>query len=114
MDTKTLNGLIGKMPKKHLIRLIEVMTRFNNQAEQALLDYCQAHGFQENRQLIMEKQLENSWNSVYGLIERADTYGGCSDEDEEIVYDTMDVMMGLLKENKLSWECRKEVLDEMR
>ncbi|MDW7672767.1 MAG: hypothetical protein SCK57_14035 [Bacillota bacterium] len=113
MDTKTLNGLIGKMTKKQLMELIEVMVRFNSHAEQELLDYCRAHGFEDSQQLILEKQLENHWRSVYGLIEGSDTYGGCSEEDEAMVYDTIYMIMDLLKEGSLAWECRKKVLDEM-
>lgn len=113
MDTKTLNDLIGKMTKKQLMELIEVMIRFNSHAEQELLDYCQAHNIGDNQQLIRERQLENHWRSVYGLIEDSDTYGGCSEEDEGMVYDTIHMIMDLLKEGSLAWECRKTVLDEM-
>jgi len=41
-------------------------------------------------------------------------YGGCSDHEEEDAYDEMSIMEELIDKNKnISWEVRKEVLDEL-
>ena len=87
MDKKNLKQLIDEMPKKNLIELIEVMVKFNSDAEQVLLDYCQKHASSENKNMIIEKQVQKHWNEAVPIIDEANTYGGCSDDDEETALD---------------------------
>ncbi|GAU77718.1 hypothetical protein [Fusibacter sp. 3D3] len=113
MDKRMLNELIGKMPKKSLIEMIEIMIRFNSAAEQELLDYCQNHALSENKNMINQKQIQKHWSKAYRIIDNSNTYGGCSEEDEETACDEMDAILNLVRENIASWECRKEVIDGM-
>jgi len=113
MDKKTMKQLINEMPKKNLIELIEVMVKSNSDAEQALLDYCQKHASSENKNIINEKQIQKHWNIAYQIVDDANTYGGCSDDDEETAFDGIEIIVDLIRDNTISWECRKHVVDGM-
>lgn len=75
------------MSKKNLVEMIEIMIRFNGEAEQVLLDYCQGHVQDESKNLVIENQLRKHWSKAEHIIEFANTYAGCGVDDEEIVYD---------------------------
>lgn len=113
MDKKNLKQLIDEMPKKNLIELIEVMVKFNSDAEQVLLDYCQKHASSENKNMIIEKQVQKHWNEAVPIIDEANTYGGCSDDDEETALDEIEIIVDLIRNHTISWECRKPVVDGM-
>lgn len=113
MDKKTINEIIGKMPKKNLVEMIELMIRYNCDAEQTLLDYCQSHTFQDNKDLIAQRQLIKHWGTAERIIQSANDYGGCSEEDEETACEEIEVILEIVKENILSWESRKLVIDGM-
>lgn len=113
MDKKTINEIIGKMPKKNLVEMIELMIRYNSEAEQTLLDYCQSHTFQDNKDLIAQRQLFKHWRAAERIIQSANDYGGCSEDDEETACEEIEVILEIVKENKMSWESRKAVIDGM-
>lgn len=113
MDRKILNELIGKMPKKNMIEMIELMVRYNSEAEQTLLDYCQTHAIEDNKDLVVQRQLIKHWGTAEQIIQFANNYGGCCNEDEETAYDEIELISDIVKENKLPWENRKMVIDGM-
>ena len=113
MDRKTVNELIGKMSKKNLIEMIELMVRYNSEAEQTLLDYCQKHTVEDNKNLVLERQLTKHWGKAEQIIECANNYGGCCEEDEETACEEIEVVLKIVKENNLSWKSRKMVIDGM-
>ncbi len=113
MDKNTLNNIIGKMGKKELINLINEMIMLNGAAEQTLLNYCEKKSTEDNRNLIFERQLVQYWNNAYHTIDQANECGGCSERDEDDACYEIEKMTELVKENDLSWNCRKGVLDEM-
>lgn len=79
-------------------------------AEQKFLDYCQKYAAEENKNLIIEKQLKQHWKKAYPIIQMANMYGGFPDSDEEYAYDEMSIMEDLLDKNHdVSWMVRKEV-----
>lgn len=114
MDAATLKRLIGNLDKKELIKVIGILANASDIAEQKLLDYCQKNATEENKNLIVEKQLKQHWGKAYPIIQMANMYGGCPDNDEEDAYDEMSTMEDLLeKNNDISWVVRKELLDEL-
>lgn len=113
MDKTTLNQLIGKMNQKELIDLISQMAQTDSKAEQKLLDYCQKNQTSGNKNLIYGKQIKKHWTNAYRIIGDANTYGGCSDSDEEEVYDEIEILQKIIEENEISWKVRKEILDGM-
>lgn len=113
MDKKTVNKLISKMDSKSLINLVGELVRYNSDAEQTLLDFCEKNATEDNKSLVLEKQITKHWSNAYRLISRANDYGGCSDSDDEEVCDNVDVILGIVNENDIAWKLRKEVLDGM-
>ena len=112
MDNKNLNLLIGKMEKKELLEIIGKMAMVSD-AEEILLNYCKNDQTLSNKKIIYEKQLINHWHIAYGIIDDANSYGGCSYEDEELACDELYEMESIMKEHDISWKIRKEILDEM-
>lgn len=58
MDVTTLKRLLGNLDKKDLIKIIGILANASDIAEQKLLDYCQKYAAEENKNLIIEKQLK--------------------------------------------------------
>lgn len=116
MDKKTVNTLVGKFNQEQLKDLIYYMVSRSEQAQQALLDYCQkkeADMKSENHDLIIESQLRQHWRKASEIIEQFDMYGGGPEDDEDEAYDELGIMDTLFQNNKVSWDVRKEILDEM-
>lgn len=116
MDMKTVNTLTDVFDKEQLKDLIYHMVSESGKAEQILLDYCQKKEEKQksgNHNLIIEKQFRKHWKKANSIIEEFDMYGGGPESDEEDAYDELKAMGKLLENNEISWEVRREVLDEM-
>lgn len=113
MNKTTFKQLVGNMNQKELMEIICQMAQADSIAEQILLDYCQKNATRDNKNLILEKQLKKHWMNAYRIIEEANTYGGCSDSDEEEVYDEIEIIQKIIAENEISWNIRKDILDSM-
>jgi len=113
MDNKILIQLVGKMGKKELINLIGYLVQTNSFVEQTLLVYCQKKPTPTNKNLVDEKLLIRRWKNALAIIDEANEYGGCSDQDEEDASYELQEITRLVQENDISWECRRAILDEM-
>lgn len=116
MDKKTIKQLIQNYPSGQLQELILAITTRNPSAQQALLDYCQKHGDAskpENRTIVAENQLKHHWEQASDIIYEFDMYGGGPEDQEEIAYDELEAMIELLHSQKIPWETRREILEEV-
>lgn len=114
MDEATLKRLIGNLDKEELIKVIGVLVNASEEAGQELLDYCQKYATEENKNFVIEKQLKQHWKKAYPIIQSSNMYGGCSESEENDAYYEMSIMDDLLeKKNGITWEVRKEILDEL-
>ena len=113
MDNQTLEQLVGEMDKKKLISLIGYILQTCSAAEQALLVYCQKEKTSANPDLVQSKLLLTRWKNALVIIDDANTYGGCSDQEEEDASCELEEISKLVQENDISWEYRIIVLDEM-
>ena len=59
----------------------------------------------------IEKKIRNHWDKAYDIIQEDTLYGGCSYNDEFDVYDEIEEIEKLLKNNNVSWDLRKSILD---
>lgn len=116
MDSKTIQQLIGQYTKPQLQELVGYMVGRSENAQQALLDFCQKmeKGTKtDNHALIIEKQIARHWAKAKETIAEFDCYGGGPEWDEENAYDELDRMTQLIESNEVSWTVRSKVLDEM-
>lgn len=116
MDSKTIQQLIKQYTKPQLQELVGYMADRSENAQQALLDFCQKKeekAKSDNHALIIEKQIAKHWSKARGIIADFDCYGGGPEWDEEDAYDELEKMTQLVKNNEVSWMVRKKVLDEM-
>lgn len=113
MDHDTLNKLLGDMNKQDLIKLIDAMIQSDGKAEVILLEYCQQKSPPESVSLADENLLNRYWQNAWQIIDDANTYGGCSDEDENEASDELYKMEKLVAVKPTSWDCRRDLLDEI-
>lgn len=116
MDNKTVKQLIGKFDKTELQDLICCLVGRNSLAQQDLLDYCQKNSADKksaNYGLIIENQIKQYWLDASKIIEVFDMYGGGPEEDEDYAYEELERLEQLFEDNQVSWEFRKELLEDM-
>ena len=113
MDEKTLKQLIGEYDREQLISLIGCIVDKSEIGKQVLLDYCQKYSTSINKTLIAEKQFQQHWGKAADIIYEFDMYGGGCESDEENAYYELERFEEILRDNAISWEIRKSVLDEM-
>lgn len=113
MDQKSLQSLIGKKNKEELIQLIELLTQDNSGADRIVYEFCNRKSTAAKKSLIYENQILKLWNSARPTIDEANTLGGCSYEDEDETCEILNDMMDLIEAHELSWEYRKDILDEV-
>lgn len=113
MDNSTVIQLVGKMEKRELIQLIGHLVQMNSAAEQSLLEYCQKKPSPANKNLVNEKLLIKLWKNALAIIDEANTYGGCDENDEDDAGWELEEITKLVQGNDISWDCRRTILDEM-
>jgi len=113
MDEHTLQQLIGKMDKRKLIDLIGQIVAENPSAEQTLLVFCQKESPPVHKNLAEGNLLLKLWENARIVIHEATALGGCSDEEEVDAYDELEEISKLVQKSEISWEFRREVVDEM-
>ena len=113
MKRENLTSLLKKADKEELISLIERMADADSASEHVLLEYCKGKASPKDKKLLHDRQLEMKWDSIREIVDTANEYGGCSDDDEDDVYDALYEMQELVKKDSTSWDVRKDILDEI-
>lgn len=116
VNQDAVQQLIKHYTKEELQELVLHLAGSSETAWQGLLDFCQGKekGVEsDNLSLIIEKQLGLHWSKAKKIIAKFDRYGGGPEREEEIACEELDKMTKLLKDHKVSWTARKQVLDEL-
>ena len=111
MDIETVEKLLENRDRTELYDIIAQLSDCSDEAEEWLLDYCSRKSGENNSALIAEKQIRHYWYMAEDIIDDANTYGGTKDEDD--AYYALNMIDDLARENEISWECRKEIVDGM-
>ena len=111
MNIDTVKKLLANQERTELYSIISKLSNYSEDAEEWLLDYCSKKGKKSDSSLIVEKQIQHYWSVAEGIIDDANMYGGTYNEDD--VYDALDKIDELAKKNKISWECRRDIVDSM-
>jgi len=111
MNIDTVKKLLANQERTELYSIISKLSNYSEDAEEWLLDYCSKKGKKSDSSLIVEKQIQHYWSVAEGIIDDANMYGGTYNEDD--AYDALDKIDELAKKNKISWECRRDIVDSM-
>lgn len=111
MNIDTVKKLLVNQERTELYSIISKLSNYSEDAEEWLLDYCSKKGKKSDSSLIVEKQIQHYWSVAEDIIDDANMYGGTYNEDD--VYDALDKIDELAKKNKISWECRRDIVDSM-
>lgn len=111
MNIDTVKKLLANQERTELYSIISKLSNYSEDAEEWLLDYCSKKGKKSDSSLIVEKQIQHYWSVAEDIIDDANMYGGTYNEDD--VYDALDKIDELAKKNKISWECRRDIVDSM-
>lgn len=111
MNKTVLNNLLENYDRDDFINLIYNLIKDNKETEKILLDFCKKHSMSSKQNIIIEKKIRLHWDEAYDIIEEDTLYGGCHYDDEFAVYDEIEEIEKLLKNNKVSWDLRKSILD---
>ena len=112
MDLTTAKKLLKNTQKNELIKIIARLSTYDEAANEWLLDYCKEHCEEDNK-LVVQKQMQHYWRVAEKIIDEANDYGGCSEEDEDEAYDALRKIDKLNEENETPWEFRKAIVDGM-
>ena len=88
MDLTTAKKLLKNTQKNELIKIIARLSTYDEAANEWLLDYCKEHCEEDNK-LVVQKQMQHYWRVAEKIIDEANDYGGCSEEDEDEAYDAL-------------------------
>ena len=111
MNIDTVKKLLANQERTELYSIISKLSNYSEDAEEWLLDYCSKKGKKSDSSLIVEKQIQHYWSVAEDIIDEANMYGGTYNEDD--AYDALDKIDELAKKNKISWECRRDIVDSM-
>ena len=111
MNIDTVKKLLANQERTELYSIISKLSNYSEDAEEWLLDYCSKKGKKSDSSLIVEKQIQHYWSVAEDIIDDANMYGGTYNEDD--AYDALDTIDELAKKNKISWECRRDIVDSM-
>ena len=111
MNIDTVKKLLANQERTELYSIISKLSNYSEDAEEWLLDYCSKKGKKSDSSLIVEKQIQHYWSVAEDIIDDANMYGGTYNEDD--AYDALDKIDELAKKNKISWECRRDIVDGM-
>ena len=111
MNIDTVKKLLANQERTELYSIISKLSNYSEDAEEWLLDYCSKKGKKSDSSLIVEKQIQHYWSVAEDIIDDANMYGGTYNEDD--AYDALDKIDELAKKNKISWECRRDIVDRM-
>lgn len=111
MKLETLKKVLSNQDKNELIKIIAKLSNYSPDAEEWLLEYCSKNGNVDDANLIARKQIQHYWYIARDIIDDANAYGGTAQEDE--AYDALSKIDELVQKNKLSWEFRRPIVDEM-
>lgn len=112
MDKQTVNEMLENADRDDLIGLIAKLTDMGGEAERAVTDWCRKHN-KKNRERAIEIELGNLWREARAVISEFNEYGGGPESDEEDACDNLWAMDTIVREHRLSWEIRREIVDEM-
>lgn len=105
--------ILEQSDKKDLLILIQKMAAISSESENMLIEYCKQKADTHQKEQLYERQLQIKWNSIDSIIDDANAYGGCPQENEDLVYDTLYEMQEIVKTHKTAWDTRKSIADEM-
>ena len=112
MDKKTVNRMLEGATKQDFIEIISNMSVFSTSAEQIILDWCKRNN-EKNKMHAIEIELNNLWMKAREIISEFNTYGGGPDSDEDDAVDYLWRIESHVKKQKVSWNVRVRILDEM-
>lgn len=113
MDKCAWTKILDQSDKKDLIRLIKKMADLDDRSETILIEYCKKRADPHQKEQLYERQLQMKWDSIHPIVDDANEYGGCPEEDEDRVYDTLYEMQEIAKAHATAWNTRKGIIDEM-
>ena len=111
MNIDTVKKLLANQEKAELYKIISRLSNYSEEAEEWLLNYCRKKGEKSDSSFIVEKQVQHYWSVAEEIIDEANMYGGTYKEDD--AYDALYKIDELVKNNKISWECRRNIVDSM-
>lgn len=112
MDLTTAKKLLRNTKREDLIKIISKLSTYDDAADEWLLDYCNKH-CEEEKNLVIQKQIRHYWDVAEAIIDEANEYGGTSYSKEEEAYDALSMIDDLTKKNKTPWTFRQQIVDEM-
>lgn len=112
MDKKVVNEMLENAGRDDLMGLIAKMTDTGYKAEKIVTDWCRKHN-KKNQEKAIEIELKNLWREAQAVISEFNEYGGGPESDEDDAYSNLREMDRIVQEHRLSWESRREILDEM-
>ncbi|MFH1564041.1 MAG: SWIM zinc finger family protein [Nitrospirota bacterium] len=117
-----LEEQLKKLPQNRLIEIIMELLKKNKKGKAKLLEmlgkYFEDNGEIEEAQKEVQEdiyieQYEEYWSEADPILHDFNEYGGGAEEDEEIVYDNIDKIVALFKEEKLSQDIKIEFIDNL-
>ncbi len=111
MDLSDVKKLLKNQSNENLLKIIVRLSNYSEDAEEWLLDYCKKNSKTEDTALVAKKQIEHYWQIAEEIIDEANMYGGTNQEDD--AYDALSKIDELVKDYKLEWEFRKQLVDGM-
>lgn len=98
--------------KQDFIEIISNMSVFSTDAEQIVIDWCKGNN-EKNKMYAIEIELNNLWMKAREVISEFNIYGGGPDSDEDDAVDYLWRIESHVKKQKVSWDVRVQILDEM-
>lgn len=108
-----IGTLLKNLSKEDLVEIIVELMRKNKNAKVALLGMLEKYPEYSNKDFIYLLKYEEYWGEIEPVIQEFNEHGGGPGEEEERVYDTLDKIVSLFKENKLSQDVKKEFIDNL-
>ena len=112
MDKKMVNKMLEGATKQDFIEIISNMSVFSTDAEQIIIDWCKRNN-EKNKMHAIEIELNNLWMKAREVISEFNAYGGGPDSDEDDAVDYLWRIESHVKKQKVSWDVRVRILDEM-
>ena len=112
MDLATVKKLLKNTKKENLLKIIAKLSSYNDEANEWLLDYCKKNAKAEERTVVWE-QITHYWSVAERIIDEANEYGGCPEDDEEEAYEALRKIDELFGKNEMPWDFRKKYFDGM-
>lgn len=110
MDKKTVNKMLEGAKKQDFIEIITKMSVLSADAEQMIIDWCKKHN-EKNKMHAIEMELKNLWMRAEEILEEFNMYGGGPESDEEDAADCLWKIASCAKEQEVSWDVRRWILD---